>query len=87
MKIDYLSSADETVHAINNEIEGSALTAGILCLIACRESIIRISDDNHSFLVEVPPEFRSGHERVKVFNALLNILDHEQVQLSSSDKD
>lgn len=87
MKLDYLYSPDETVHAINNEIEGTELQAGILCLVACRESAIRIADDNHSFLVEIPKEFRSGHERVKVFNALLNILDHEQVQLPSSNQD
>lgn len=86
MKIDYLHSSDETVHAINNEIEGAALQVGILCLISCRETTIRISDDNHSFLVEIPKEFRSSHERVKVFNALLNILDHEQVQLPSPDQ-
>lgn len=86
MKIDYLHSADKTVHAINSEIEGTALEAGILCLISCRETTIRISNDNHSFLVEIPKEFRSGHERVKVFNALLNILDHEQVQLPASDQ-
>jgi hypothetical protein len=84
MIIDYLHSPDSTVHAINNEIEGMALQAGILCLISCRESTIRIANDSHSFLVEIPREFRSGHERVKVFNALLNILDHEQIQLSSS---
>jgi hypothetical protein len=84
MKIDYLHSPDETVHAINNEIEDTALQVGILCLISCRETTIRIADDNHSFLVEIPKEFRSSHERVKVFNALLNILDHEQVQLPSS---
>lgn len=86
MILDYLRSSDNTVHAINNEIEDNALQAGILCLVSCRETTIRISDDNHSFLVEIPKEFRSSHERVKVFNALLNILDHEQVQLSSTDQ-
>jgi len=86
MKIDYLHSLDSTVHAINNEIDGTALHAGVLCLISCRESTIRIADDNHSFLVEIPKEFQSGHERVKVFNALLNILDHEQIQLPSADQ-
>lgn len=84
MKIDYLSSEDGLVHAINNQVEGSQLSIGILCLIACQESRLRMTSDNHSFLVEVPAEFRSGHERVKVFNALLNILNHEQVQLPSS---
>ena len=84
MKIDYLWSADSTVHAINNTIEGTALEAGILCLISCREETVRLSNENHSMLVEIPKEFRSSSERVKVFNALLNILDHEQIQLSSS---
>lgn len=86
MILDYLHSSDNTVHAINNEVEDNALQAGILCLIACSETTIRIADDNHAFVVEIPKEFRSGHERVKVFNALLNILDHEQVQLPSSDQ-
>jgi hypothetical protein len=87
MRIDYLWSEDKTVHAINNRVDGTALEAGILCLISCRESTIRIVNENHSMLVEVPPEFRSSHERVKVFNALLNILDHEQIQLPSPDQD
>ena len=86
MKLDYLHSLDSTVHAINNEIEGMTLQVGVLCLISCRESTIRIADDNHSFLVEIPKEFRSSHERVKVFNALLNILDHEQIQLPSANQ-
>lgn len=87
MNIDYLWSADKTVHAINCEIEGASLEAGILCLISCREETIRISNENHSMLIEVPKEFRSSSERVKVFNALLNVLDHEQVQLSSGNQD
>ena len=86
MKIDYLWSDDKTVHAINNAIEGTALEAGILCLVSCREETVRLSNENHSMLVEIPKEFRSSHERVKVFNALLNILDHEQIQLLSSDQ-
>ena len=86
MKIDYLWSDDRTVHAINNAIEGTALEAGILCLISCREETVRLSNENHSMLVEIPKEFRSSNERVKVFNALLNILDHEQIQLPSSDQ-
>jgi hypothetical protein len=84
MKIDYLWSDDRTVHAINNAIEGTALESGILCLISCREETVRLSNENHSMLVEIPKEFRSSNERVKVFNALLNILDHEQIQLSAS---
>jgi hypothetical protein len=84
MKIDYLWSDDRTVHAINNAIEGTALEAGILCLISCREETVRLSNENHSMLVEIPKEFRSSNERVKVFNALLNVLDHEQIQLPAS---
>lgn len=86
MKIDYLWSDDKTVHAINNAIEGTALEAGILCLISCREEAVRLSNENHSMLVEIPKEFRSSNERVKVFNALLNILDHEQIQLPASNQ-
>lgn len=84
MNIDYLWSDDKTVHAINSTMEGTALEAGILCLISCREETVRLSNENHSMLVEIPKEFRSSSERVKVFNALLNILDHEQIQLPAS---
>jgi hypothetical protein len=85
VNIDYLWSQDKTVHAINNALDDAALEVGILCLISCREETIRISNENHSMLVEVPKEFRSSSERVKVFNALLNVLDHEQIQLPSAD--
>jgi len=84
MNIDYLWNQDNTVHAINCELNGMALDVGILCLISCREETLRISNENHSMLVEVPKEFRSNSERVKVFNALLNVLDHEQIQLPSA---
>jgi len=86
VKIDYLWSQDSSVHAINNDFQGMALEVGILCLVSCREETIRISNENHSMLVEVPKEFRSSSERVKVFNALLNVLDHEQIQLPSADQ-
>lgn len=72
------------MHAINSTLDGTALEVGILCLISCREETIRISNENHLMLVEVPKEFRSSSERVKVFNALLNVLDHEQIQLPSA---
>jgi hypothetical protein len=85
MNIDYLWSKDSTVHAINNTLDGASLEVGILCLVSCREETIRISNENHSLLVEVPKEFRSSSERVKVFNALLTVLDHEQIQLPSAD--
>lgn len=86
MKIDYLWSDDNTVHAINNNIDGTAMEAGILCLISCRETTIRIRNEHHSMLIEIPAEFRSSSERVKVYNALLNILDHEQIQLPTGDQ-
>lgn len=87
MNIDYLWSADKTAHAINCTLEGTALEVGILCLISCREETIRISNEHHLMLIEIPKEFRSSSERVKVFNALLNVLDHEQVQLPSGNED
>ena len=85
MKIDYLWSEDSTVHAINCLVDGTALEVGILCLISCRETTIRISNEIHSMLIEVPKDFRSSSERVKVFNALLTVLDHEQIQLPFAD--
>jgi hypothetical protein len=87
VKTDYLWSDDKTVHAINCLIEGTALEVGILCLVSCRETTIRLSNESHSLLVEVPADFRSSHERVKAFNAMLNILDHEQIQLPSGNQD
>ena len=86
MNIDYLWSDDQTVHAIDCLVEGTALEIGILCLVSCRETAIRLSSESHSFLVEVPSDFRSNHERVKAFNATLNILDHEQIQLPSGNQ-
>ena len=79
MNIDYLSSACERVHAINCTVEGASMDAGILCLIAFPEDTVRLCNDTHKFIVELPKEFRSSSERVKVFNAVLTVLDHEQV--------
>jgi hypothetical protein len=79
VKIDYLWSACERVHAINCMIDAASMEVGILCLVSCQEETIRISNETDSFIVELPKEFRSGSERVKVFNAVLNILDHEQI--------
>ena len=79
MQIDYLWSNDGRVHAINCSYVGASIEAGIICLMAFPEETIRISNEDHSFLVEVPKEFRSQNERVKVFNATLNVLHHEQV--------
>lgn len=79
MRVDYLRSEDGRVHAINCIIEGASLEAGIFCLISCNEETIRIANDTDKYIVEIPKEFRSSSERVKVFNAVLNILDHEQI--------
>ena len=79
MHSEYLASKCGRVHAINCKSDSSSLEVGILCLITFPESTVRIGDDQHSYLVEVPKELRSGSERVKTFNAFLSILDHEQV--------
>ena len=79
MRIDYLWSACERVHAINCTIDAASMEVGILCLVSCQEETIRISNETDSFIVELPKEFRSGSERVKAFNAVLNILNHEQI--------
>jgi hypothetical protein len=79
MHLDYLRSTDGRAHAINCLYEGASIEIGILCLMAFPEDTIRISNEDHSFLVEVPKEFRSQSERVKAFNAILNVLNHEQV--------
>jgi hypothetical protein len=79
MHSEYLASKCGRVHAINCKSDNSSLEVGILCLITFPESTVRIGDDQHSYLVEVPKELRSGSERVKTFNAFLSILDHEQV--------
>ena len=84
MKLDYLWSEDGRVHAINCLHEGNSLEVGILCAIAFPEDTVRLADETNAFTVELPKEFRSGSERVKVFNAILNVLDHEQIQLPPS---
>ena len=53
-------------------------------MIAFPEDTVRLADETNAFTVELPKEFRSGSERVKVFNAILNVLDHEQIQLPPS---
>jgi hypothetical protein len=79
MEIDYLWSSNGLIHAINCSKSSNDLEIGILCLMAVCETTTRIANDKHSFLVEIPKEFQSRNERVKVFNATLNILSHEQV--------
>lgn len=84
MLIDYLRAEDGRAHAINCKKDGASLEIGILCLVSMQEDAIRISNEHHSFLVELPSEFRSGSEKVKAFNVILDILSHEQIQLPAS---
>jgi len=79
MQIDHLHNQDGRVHAINCTVQDDGLEVGVLCLIAFPENTCRISNETHSFLVDIPKQFRSGSERVKVFNSTLAILDHEQI--------
>ena len=83
MQIDLLTSEDSRVHAINCTVQQSSMEVGILCLISCDKTSVRICNENHAFLVELPQEVRSNYERVKAFNVVLNILRHEQIQLPS----
>ncbi len=79
MHVDYLKSDCGRVHAINCLYEPVNLEAGILCLVSYGEETVTISNEHHRFLVELPKDFRSNSERVKVFNATLNVLSHEQI--------
>jgi hypothetical protein len=79
MQVDYLWSEDNRFHAINCKINGSSLEVGILCLVSFHGDTVRISNEHHSLIVEVPYELRSKNEKVKAFNTTLNILSHEQV--------
>ncbi|OUX93625.1 MAG: hypothetical protein CBC03_01300 [Pseudoalteromonas sp. TMED43] len=82
--LDYLKSDDGRVHVINAKCTGSTLSAGIFCSVAMDKNTCRISDDNHSFTIELPDGLFSKSDRVKAFNVDLAILKHEQVQLPSS---
>lgn len=79
--IDYLSSANGEVHVINATVDGPTLDTGVLCVISFAEAAIRISNEQHSFLVELPEDMRTRGERLKAFNVPLTILNYEQVQL------
>lgn len=79
MVVDYLWSECQKVHAINCKVNGAEMEVGVLCCIALRETTLRITDEHHSFSVEIPEEFRSGGEKVKGFNIALTVLNHEQV--------
>lgn len=79
MQVDYLWSEDNRLHAINCKIKGTSLEAGIVCAISFSGNTVRISNEHHSLIVEVPYDIRSGSERVKAFNVVFNILNHEQV--------
>ena len=80
---DYLKSDDGRVHLINCKRSGSTLSVGIFCSVALGENTCRISDENHSFTIELPDGLYSKSDRVKAFNVDLAILTHEQVQLPS----
>lgn len=79
MHCDYLKNEASTIHAINCDFEDGDLEIGALCVISCQETTTIISNELHSFTVELPKEFRSGSERVKAFNVTLTVLHHEQV--------
>lgn len=79
--IEYLQSERGEVHVINARIDGPTLEAGILCVFSFAEPTIRISNEQHSFLIELPEDVRVRSERLKAFNVPLAILHHEQVQL------
>jgi hypothetical protein len=79
--IDHLQSDTGEVHVINATVDGPTLEAGILCVISFSETTIRISNEQHSFLIELPEDVRAKGERLKAFNVPLAILDYEQVQL------
>ena len=79
--IDYLCSERGEVHVINATVDGPTLEAGILCVISFQETTIRISNEQHSFLIELPEDVRTQGERLKAFNVPLAILSYEQVQL------
>lgn len=81
--IEYLRSDSGDVHVINARIDGPTLEAGILCVISFSETTIRISNEQYSFLIELPSDARVKGERLKAFNVPLTILSYEQVQLSS----
>lgn len=81
LKVDHLESANGAVHVINATVDGPTLEVGILCVISFAETTIRISNEQHSFLVELPEDVRAKGERLKAFNVPLAILDYEQVQL------
>jgi hypothetical protein len=83
LRIDHLQSDGGEVHVINGVMDGPTLEAGILCVISFAETTIRISNEQHSFLIELPEDVRTKGERLKAFNVPLAILNYEQVQLST----
>jgi hypothetical protein len=75
--IEYLKSERGEVHVINSRVDGPSLEAGILCVFSFAEPTIRISNEQHSFLVELSEDLRSRGEKLKAFNVPLTILDYE----------
>lgn len=77
--IEYLKSASGEVHVINARKDGPTLEAGILCVFSYAEPTTRISNEQHSFLIELPEDLRARGDKLKAFNVPLTILDYEPV--------
>jgi hypothetical protein len=76
---EYLHSDCGSVHVINAKMDGPTLEAGILCVFSFDEATIRISNEQHSFFIELSEDLRSRGEKLKAFNVPLTILSHEPV--------
>lgn len=76
-QIEYMKSERGEVHVINSRVDGPSLEAGILCVFSFAEPTIRISNEQHSFLIELSEDLRSRGEKLKAFNVPLTILDYE----------
>lgn len=74
---DYLKSDDGRVHLINAKKIGGTMNAGIFCSVAMDENTCRISNENHSFTIELPEGLYSKSDRVKAFNVDFAILKNE----------
>lgn len=77
--IEYLKSDHGEVHVINASLDGATMEAGVLCVFSYAESTIRISNEQDSFLVELSDDLRARGEKLKAFNVLLTVLDHESL--------
>lgn len=78
-QIEYLKSSGGEVHVINARVDGPTLEAGILCVFSYAEATCRISNEQHSFFIELSEDLRSRGEKLKAFNVPLTILNYEPV--------